>query len=95
MKGIVATIPDISLENLVLPVNLLAAEESLSPDIEAEVEPANPYRVDTSCGNCKRGVRLFFVATSASIRTLHLLLLEELSVICLACSREICQHGRR
>ena len=61
MKGTIATIPDVCLEELVLPSNLLASEESLSPDDEPEEEPTNPYRVDTYCGNCQRGVRLFLL----------------------------------
>ncbi|ATQ38684.1 E7 [Gammapapillomavirus 15] len=94
MKGSAATIPDIALEELVLPSNLLATEESLSPDDEPEEEPANPYRVDTLCGNCHRIVRLHFVATASSIRTVHQLLLQELAIVCVACSRTCFQDGR-
>ncbi|AEM24594.1 transforming protein [Human papillomavirus 135] len=94
MKGTIATIPDVCLEELVLPSNLLASEESLSPDDEPEEEPTNPYRVDTYCGNCQRGVRLFFVTTASCIRTVHHLLIGELSVICVACSRTCFQDGR-
>lgn len=96
MRGDVATIQDINLnfDELVLPANLLAAEESLSPDEEPEEEPKEPYKVDTYCVNCRTGVRFFVVATSSSIRTLQQLLLGELSLVCIGCSRVRLQHGR-
>ena len=85
---------DINLEELVLPNNILAPAESLSPDEEPEEEQTDVYRVDTSCGTCGTGVRLFILATAPAVRTLNILLLGELSIICTGCSRTRFHHGR-
>ena len=40
---------ELDLHDLVLPANLIATEESLSPDTESEEEQRYPYKVDTYC----------------------------------------------
>lgn len=96
MRGNEPTLRDIDLdlEELVLPNNLLS-DESLSPDADPEEEEQQAFKVDTCCGNCNTGVRLCIFATSAAVRTLHSLLIAELSILCPGCSRGLSQHGRR
>nr|AYA94412.1 MAG: E7 protein [Human papillomavirus] len=85
---------ELDLQALVLPANLVA-EESLSPDSEAdEEEEQQPYRVDTCCRSCGTGVRLCVISTQLAIRTLQQILVQELSLVCPGCSRTIFQHGR-
>nr|AEX31158.1 E7 protein [Human papillomavirus] len=95
MRGHAPVIKDIELDfhDLVLPANILAPEESLSLDEEPEEEPKEPYKVDTYCGICKTGVRVFIVATGASVRTLQQLLLCELAFVCIECYRTRLHHG--
>ena len=92
MRGERATIPDIELSELVLPANLIS-DESLSPDVTPEEEQL-PYRVDTQCDKCNCRIRVTAVATEFGIRCLQQLLLQELSFLCLRCSREVCRNGR-
>lgn len=85
---------ELELEELVLPQNLLS-EESLSPDSEAdEEEELQPFKIDTCCA-CETGVRVCVLATSAAIRTLQQLLLQELKIICPRCSRNLLRNGRQ
>ncbi|ATQ38603.1 E7 [Gammapapillomavirus 25] len=84
---------ELDLHDLVLPSNLIS-EESLSPDVDPEEEEQLPFAVETSCKSCGAGVRFTVCATHAAIRTLQILLLQELSLICLRCSRSLIQHGR-
>lgn len=96
MIGNAPTIQDIelNLEEYVEPVDLFCSE-SLSPDSEGEEEePQLLYRVDTVC-DCGTRVRLVVAATSAAIRTLQLLLSEELDIICPGCARNRFRHGRQ
>nr|AXU25211.1 E7 protein [Human papillomavirus] len=95
MRGERPSLEDIELDlfDLVLPGNLLA-EESLSPDEEPEEEQIEPYKVDTYCGTCRAGVRIFILATGAAVRTLQQLLFGELTILCTGCSRIRFQHGR-
>ena len=90
MRGEVATLPDIVLDALVLPANLVC-DESLSPDVEPEEER---YRIDTYCHCCTARLRITVVASSLAIRRLQQLLLTELHLICPGCSRSSLQHGR-
>lgn len=92
MRGEKATIPDIELQELVLPSNLVC-DESLSPDDPGEEEQL-PYRIDTHCDKCQTGIRLCVVATEFGIRCFQQLLLKELSLLCPGCSREHCRYGR-
>ena len=85
-----ATLPDIVLDALVLPANLVS-DESLSPDVEPEEER---YRIDTYCHYCTARLRISVVASSIAIRRLQQLLLTELHLICPGCSRSSLQHGR-
>nr|AYA93444.1 MAG: E7 protein [Human papillomavirus] len=96
MRGAEPTVEGIELDlhELVLPVNLIAPEESLSLDEVPEEEQKSPYQVDTYCNSCRTGVRFCVFATTAAIRTLQQLLLEELSFLCISCSRNRCHHGR-
>lgn len=85
---------ELDLEELVEPVNLYC-EETLSPDSEGEeVEPQVVYKVETEC-ECGTALRLVVAATGAAIRTLHLLLTEELQIVCPQCARRIFRNGRQ
>ncbi|CDI44918.1 E7 protein [Human papillomavirus 184] len=84
---------ELDLHDLVLPANLIS-EESLSPDSDPEEEEQLPFRVETSCKSCGTGVRFSVCATQAAIRTLQVLLQQELSLLCLRCARNILQNGR-
>nr|QCQ84388.1 E7 [Human papillomavirus] len=92
MRGERATIPDIELSELVLPVNLLS-DESLSPDATAEEELC-PYRIDSLCNNCNSRIRVTVTATEFGIRCFQQLLLKELSLLCPTCSRQLTRNGR-
>ena len=96
MRGEIASLPDIVLESLVLPVNLLSDEsfnESLSPDVEAEEE--HSFRIDTECHFCNTQIRLCVGATTEAIRHLQSLLLDQLHLLCPGCARSCCrEHGR-
>lgn len=96
MRGEKPTIQNINLEldELVLPVPLLAEEESLSPDADPEEEEQHPFSVDTYCYTCKAGVRFFIVATASAVRTLQQLLFAELNFVCTRCSKQQNRHGR-
>lgn len=96
MIGQAPSLRDIELDlaELVEPVDLYCSE-SLSPDSEGEEEePQLLYRVDTEC-DCGTKVRLVVAATGAAIRTLHILLLEELQIICPTCARSNVRNGRQ
>ena len=96
MRGDVATIKDIELhpENLVMPANLLS-NESLSPDDQPEEEQVSPFKVDSCCYHCNRGVRICVVASAGAIRHLeHLLLSSDLSILCAGCARTAVRNGR-
>ncbi|AAA79465.1 transforming protein E7 [Human papillomavirus type 48] len=92
MRGDKATIPDIELEELVLPANLIS-DESLSPDATAEEEFC-PYRIDSKCHNCGCRIRVTVAATEFGIRCFEQLLLKELCLFCPACSRQLPRNGR-
>nr|AYA93852.1 MAG: E7 protein [Human papillomavirus] len=95
MRGQQPTIKDIELDlrELVLPGNLLS-NESLSTDDEAEEEQVSPFKVDSWCPNCHKGVRVCVIATTPAIRTLEVLLACNLSFVCPGCSRSIFRNGR-
>ena len=92
MRGVCATIPDIVLERLVLPANLVC-NESLSPDEEPEEE--HNYTVDSICHNCGARLRVCVAASAAAIRKLQTLLLSELQFVCPTCARQLCNNGRQ
>lgn len=96
MRGLVPSPQsiDIDFNELVLPNNLLAEEESLSPDADPEEEERHPYLVDTYCHTCKASVRLSIVATTAAVRTLQQLLFAELNILCTRCAKGLARHGR-
>ena len=89
------TLPDIVLDSLVLPANLLSNEfeESLSPD--EEVEEEHLFRVDSICDNCHSPLRLCVIASSEAIRQLQVLLTGSLHLLCPVCSRNLCRHHGR
>ena len=89
------TLPDIVLDSLVLPANLLSNEfeESLSPD--EEVEEEHLFRVDSICDNCHSPLRLCVIASSEAIRQLQVLLTGRLHLLCPVCSRNLCRHHGR
>ena len=92
MRGDKATIPDIELEELVLPSSLLS-DESLSPDDTPEEVELSPYRIDSVCYTCTANIRLCVSASTTAIRLLHQLLLCDLHLLCPGCSR-ITRNGR-
>nr|AYA94399.1 MAG: E7 protein [Human papillomavirus] len=96
MIGNTPTINDIELDlqSLVLPDNLLCSE-SLSPDTEGQEEERAPYRVETLCKSCERGVRLCVYSTREAIHILQEILISELSLFCPACSKNLFHHGRQ
>lgn len=94
MRGDYATIPDIVLETLVLPANLVC-NESLSPDEEQQEEEEQNYKVDSVCHNCGARLRVVVVASVVAIRKFQTLLLGDLHLLCPTCARAICHHGRQ
>ncbi|AVE16213.1 E7 [Human papillomavirus type 203] len=95
MIGQEVTIKDIELEldSLVSPANLLCDEEVIHEEA-LEVDPRTPFRVETQCDSCERRLKLHVVATEVGIRHFQFLLLQHLSLLCPACSRNVLQHGR-
>lgn len=98
MRGNAPTIRDVDLEleDLVLPVNLLSnetLEESLSPDDVPEEEPQALFNIDACCGTCSARVRVVVQATASGIRHLEILLLSDVSLVCVRCARNQ-RHGR-
>lgn len=91
MQGSVTTIPDIVLDTLVLPANLVC-DESLSPDVEPEEEQI--YKVDSICHTCGTRLRVCTIASVTAIRRLQTLLLADLHFLCPSCARALCHHGR-
>ncbi|AGM37978.1 E7 [Felis catus papillomavirus 3] len=94
MRGDKPSIQDIELDlqELVLPANLLADEILETEEVEPPPE-SQAYRIVTCCGICERKVRLFVSATSSQIRVQQELFLAGLSIICVACCRDLTQHG--
>lgn len=96
MRGNAPDLKDIVLQSAdyVEPVDLYC-DESLSPDSSPEEEEElEPYTIDTQC-NCESKVRLVVVATKAAIRTLEILLFQELGIVCPVCARCFIRHGRQ
>ncbi|ADO63738.1 E7 [Human papillomavirus 148] len=91
MQGDIVTLPDIELESLVIPANLIC-NETLSPDVEPEEEQT--YKVDSQCHTCGARLRVCVVASYTAIRRLQLLLLEDLHLLCPHCARALCENGR-
>ncbi|QHQ97054.1 E7 protein [Felis catus papillomavirus 6] len=94
MIGVNPSIKDIELDltELVLPENLLSDESLETEEVEPPPE-SQAYRILTDCGVCKTTVRLFVLATVGQIRTQQELFLAGLNIICLACCRNLRQHG--
>lgn len=95
MRGNAPTLKDIVLQSAdtVEPVDLYC-HESLSQDcIPEEEEELVPYSIDSNC-ECGIKVRLVVKATGAAIKTLEVLLFEELQIVCPVCSRRIIRNGR-
>nr|AYA94836.1 MAG: E7 protein [Human papillomavirus] len=86
------TIPDIVLEDLVLPMNLLS-DESIETDDIADPE-RSPFKIESVCRHCNCRIRLCCVATDEAIRVFESLLQSEFSFLCLKCSRELLRNGR-
>jgi len=97
MMGKQCTLNDIvlaeNIEEMILPAPLLC-EESLSPDDSPEEESLSPYRVESTCYTCQRGVRVCVVASEGAIHLLQQLLSTDLSLFCPTCSRVSFRHGR-
>ena len=91
MHGPKATIPDIVLEDLVLPSNLLSNEDL---SLEAELEDqTSPYSIVTYCDGCPKRLRISVVATREAIQDLERLLFGSLRFVCATCSRSL-RDGR-
>ena len=90
MRGDYPTIPDIVLDALVLPANLLS-NESLSPEEQPEEEQL--FTVDTLCYICKVRLRVCVSASEQAIRSLQVLLFRELQFLCPTCARSHGHHG--
>lgn len=83
----------LDLEEEVTPINL-ECEESLSADTEGEEEELEKFNITTEC-SCGTSVCIIVEATSAAIRTVHLLLQQELKVYCHLCAEDLLRHGRQ
>ena len=100
MIGKQATLCDIVLEELVLPIDLHCHEElpELPEELEESVveeEPEyTPYKIVVKCGGCDAKLKLYVLATDTSIRDFQSLLLGELKLVCPSCREEIRNGGR-
>lgn len=83
----------VELEEEVAPISL-ECEESLSPDTEGEEEELENYNIFTECP-CGASVCIVVEATPGAARTLHLLLHQELKVVCISCAEGLLRHGRQ
>ena len=100
MIGKQATLCDIVLEELVLPIDLHCNEEL--PDLPEEVQESvaeeepvyTPYKIVVFCGGCDAKLKLYVLATDTSIRDFQTLLLGELKLVCPSCREEIRNGGR-
>lgn len=68
--------------------------ESLSPDSVAEEEEERFYTIETTC-SCGNATRFMVQASQQSLRSLQVLLLQDLKVICFLCEQIVREHGRR
>lgn len=67
--------------------------ESLSPDsLNEEEEPY--FTIETPC-LCGTTLRLMVQASHGSLRSLQILLLRDLRLVCSLCAEVVFQHGRR
>lgn len=86
-------IRDIELELETLePVSLWS--ESLSPDSVNEEEEEPYYTVETPCF-CGDIVRFMVQASHRSVRSLQILLLGDVRILCPVCTQVVIDHGRR
>ncbi|ANZ90265.1 E7 protein [Bos taurus papillomavirus 21] len=94
MIGETPTIRDIDLDltELIDPQNLLCEEEILAEEVLEE--ELCPYSLRTCCASCSALLRIFVVTSSDSIRTLHQLLLSDLSFLCIPCSQRNLRNER-
>ena len=98
MIGKGATLKDIVLEEQPCPYDELYCDEELPPEDEEEAEQETqdiaPYRIQTLCGHCDRGIRLVVLSTPHGIRTLEDLLLSCIGVCCPECASRRWRFGR-
>ncbi|ABU86869.1 transforming protein [Canis familiaris papillomavirus 4] len=90
MIGKDATLKDIVLEEQPTPVDDLWCDEELTLSDEEE-EPAlnpnfKPFRIQTSCGTCDRGIRIVVLCTTEGIHALETLLCRNTSLCCPNCA---------
>lgn len=98
MIGKQATLCDIVLEELVLPIDLHCHEElpELPEELEeVEEEPEyTPYKIIVYCGGCDTKLKLHVLATLSGIRDFQASLLGPVKLLCPTCREEI-RNGRR
>lgn len=71
-------------EHVISPISLTCEEEI---EIE-EVDLPAPYAIETVCYVCEEQLRISVVTSNQGIRDLQQLLLDSLSLLCAACSRD-------
>ncbi|AEP82735.1 E7 [Canis familiaris papillomavirus 9] len=91
MIGKDATLRDIVLEEQPTPLDNLWCDEELAPsDDEEEESPPNqnlkPFRIQTYCGTCGRGIRIVVLCTQDGIHSLESLLCRNTSLCCPTCA---------
>ena len=100
MIGKQATLCDIVLEELVLPIDLHCHEElpelpEESEESVVEEEPEyTPYKIVVYCGGCDTKLKLYILATLSGIRDFQTSLLGPVKLLCPTCREEI-RNGRR
>ncbi|AJP70542.1 E7 [Canis familiaris papillomavirus 16] len=97
MIGKDATLKDIVLEEQPTPVDELWCDEELAQSDEEEEsgsQQTKPFKIQTYCGNCNRGIRIVVLCTSEGIRTLQGLLCCNTSLCCPGCAASYrFEHG--
>lgn len=84
---------DLELRELILPANLLSAEQVSQEDLEEE-PGLDPYRVTTTCASCSARLVFCVVSSSDTVRDLHSLFLRDLSLLCARCAKNTSRNGR-
>ncbi|ACU27451.1 E7 [Canis familiaris papillomavirus 5] len=100
MIGKDATLRDIVLEEQPTPLDILWCDEELTPSDDEEEEPTSnqnlsPFRIQTHCGTCERGIRIVVLCTQEGIHCLETLLCNNTSFCCPVCAATYkFDHGR-
>ncbi|ANW12190.1 E7 [Canis familiaris papillomavirus 18] len=91
MIGKDATLRDIVLEEQPTPVDNLWCDEELAQSDDEEEEALTnqnlrPFRIQTSCGTCERGIKIVVLCTQEGIHCLETLLCRNTSLCCPTCA---------